>query len=249
MRIKMTFAYDGHNFQGFQKQSSGRSIQSEIEAVLSRLFDQTTLIFASGRTDIGVHALGQVAHFDMEKNFDLERLRFSMNRLLPNDIHINRLEVVSSDFHARTQAHHKTYRYLINMGEANPFFENYRYEIKRKLDVEKIKECLHLFLGEHRFHNFTIKEEDQQDFVRKIYNFDLRTEGDVLTFTITGSGFMRHMIRMMIGVLVAIGLGKETRDYIVNNLTAVRYPVNYKVPGCGLYLVEVNYGGDDNDTL
>ncbi len=248
MRIKMVFAYDGHNFFGFQRQPQGRTIQGEIEAVLSKIFNEQTLIIASGRTDIGVHALAQVAHFDVNKDVeDLGKLRYSLNRLLPKDIHINTLSFVSVDFHARASAISKTYRYILSMAEANPFYENYRHELKLQLDIEKMKEAATSFLGKHFYRNFCTKEEtDLQEYIREIYRFDVKNDQDIVTFEVEGSGFMRHMVRMMVGALVAIGLGKEKVDFISQTLLAPVHPINYKVPGCGLYLVEVHYKEGEN---
>lgn len=248
MRIRLDVSYDGHNFKGFQRQINERTVQQEIESVLSKIFNSEIVITASGRTDAGVHALKQVITFTPNKEVnDLSLLRYSLNRMLPNDIHINTIKEVNDDFHPRFSAYSKTYKYLLNMGEANPFYENYRYEFKRKLDVQKMEEAKNLFIGEHNFHNFTTKEEDTKGFIRNISSITINQEEDVLTIILIGNGFMRYMVRMIVGTLIMIGLGKEDKSFITNKLTDTeRMPVIYKAPPQGLYLVDVKYDGSDN---
>lgn len=248
MRIRLDISYDGHNFKGFQRQVNERTVQQEIECVLSKIFNSEIVITASGRTDAGVHALKQVVTFTPNKEVnDLSLLRYSLNRMLPNDIHINAIKEVNDDFHPRFSAYSKTYKYLLNMGEANPFYENYRYEFKRKLDVQKMKEAKKLFIGEHNFQNFTTKEEDTKGFIRNISSITINQEKEVLTIILIGNGFMRYMVRMIVGTLIMIGLGKEDKSFITNKLTDnERMPVIYKAPPQGLYLVDVKYDGSDN---
>ena len=246
MRIRLDISYDGHNFKGFQRQIKERTVQQEIETVLSRIFNTDIVISASGRTDAGVHALKQVVTFMPNKEVsDLALLRYSLNRMLPNDIHVNAIQFVDDSFHPRLHALLKTYKYILNMGEANPFYENYRYEFKRKLDVNKVLEAKELFVGEHNFKNFTTKEEDNHDYVRTINSIDIKQDEDVLEITLIGNGFMRYMVRMIVGTLIAIGIGKEDKNFIVNKLEDTnRMPVIYKAPPQGLYLVDVKYEGD-----
>lgn len=246
MRIRLDISYDGHNFKGFQRQIKERTVQQEIETVLSRIFNTDIVISASGRTDAGVHALKQVVTFMPNKEVsDLALLRYSLNRMLPNDIHVNAIQFVDDSFHPRLHALLKTYKYILNMGEANPFYENYRYEFKRKLDINKVLEAKELFVGEHNFKNFTTKEEDNHDYVRTINSIDVKQDEDVLEITLIGNGFMRYMVRMIVGTLIAIGIGKEDKSFIVNKLEDTnRMPVIYKAPPQGLYLVDVKYEGD-----
>lgn len=246
MRIRLDISYDGHNFKGFQRQIKERTVQQEIETVLSRIFNTDIVISASGRTDAGVHALKQVVTFMPNKEVsDLALLRYSLNRMLPNDIHVNAIQFADDSFHPRLHALLKTYKYILNMGEANPFYENYRYEFKRKLDVNKVLEAKELFVGEHNFKNFTTKEEDNHDYVRTINSIDVKQDEDVLEITLIGNGFMRYMVRMIVGTLIAIGIGKEDKSFIVNKLEDTnRMPVIYKAPPQGLYLVDVKYEGD-----
>lgn len=242
MRIRLDVSYDGHNFMGFQRQPDLRTVQGEIESVLSTIFNQEIVITASGRTDAGVHALNQVVTFTPTREVELEKLRYSLNCMLSSDIHINAISEVSEDFHPRQSAKSKVYHYLINMGEANPFFENYRYELKRKLDVAKMKEASALFLGTHNFQNFTTKKEDLKNYVRTVYSVDMEVKNNILTIEVIGDGFMRYMVRMMVGTLIMIGLHKEEPNFIKERLEQnERNVVIYKAPASGLYLAKVNY--------
>lgn len=245
-RYKVTLSYDGTNFFGWQRQSGARTVQLEIEKVLSQILNNETTIQSSGRTDAQVHAQGQVFHFDTEKELECEKFRYSLNCLLPNDIHIIEIKNVSLDFHARFGAQAKRYRYLVNVGEASPFYNNYRYEFKRKVDVKKMVEAAKDFIGRHDFRNFTAKEIDDSDFIREVYQLDISQTGDIITFDFSGSGFMRYMVRMMVGTLLAIGLEQEEISFVRERLLALpRQTVRYKAPGQGLYLMSVNYREED----
>lgn len=245
MRYKVSCSYDGTKFFGWQKQSSDRSVQGELETVISTILNQETPIFGSGRTDAGVHARGQVFHFDCDKELDIDGFRYSMNRMLPSDIHILSIRQVSDDFHARFSATYKHYQYVLNIGEADPFMENYRYEVKRKLNISLMRTALRDLPGKHNFQNLTSKEEDQDGFIREIYNAHLQVKGEVITFDFAGQGFMRYMVRMIVGVLIAIGLEKEPVTYLRDLLTKEpREITHYKAPAQGLYLMGVAYLSD-----
>lgn len=249
MRIKCIISYNGANYFGFQTQNKEEmnSIQDEIEKVLSKIFDTHIDIHASGRTDRGVHALGQVIHFDVdEENVDLYRLRYSINCMLPKDIFIKQMEVVNEEFHSRFSAKTKTYRYIINQNERSVILDKLVYNYSRKLDIEKLKEGMKVFIGTHSFHNFCTNNEG--DYVRTITSFTLEEKEGYLIFNITGNGFRRYMVRMIIGTLIEVGLGNLSCDEIKRLLDNDEMNrVRYKAPSEGLYLVEVYYGGECND--
>ena len=235
-------SYDGTHYKGFQKQIDGGTIQDNIEDALSKLLNVKTIIHASGRTDAQVHAYNQTFHFDTIKELDTTKFIHSMNCLLNDDIHIKSLKEVDSDFHARISAKKKHYRYVINMGEKDPFYINYHYQLNKKLDVDKIKEASKLFIGEHNFQDFTSKEEDFSSFIRTIDNIEVNQVDDILIIDFYGNGFMRYMIRMIVGTLLEIGLDKEDYSFIEEHLDKKeRRIISYKAPGNGLYLVEVIY--------
>ena len=242
MRYLAIIEYVGTNYAGWQIQKDEVTIQAEVEKVLSRILNTPTKVYASGRTDAGVHALGQTFHFDTIKKLDLDKFTYSLNSLLPSDMRVINIVEKREDFHARYSVKSKRYDYLINTGEYNPFERDLVYQFQRKLDLNKIKEALDALVGEHCFKNFTSKLEDDSNYVRKIYEASLTTEGDVIRISFVGSGFMRYMMRMIVGCLIEIGLGKmsvmELKIYLVETHRKI---VPYKAPACGLYLLEVTY--------
>ena len=245
MRYFAIVSYRGTCYCGWQKQTVSKlpSIEETIEKVLSRLLSTDIKIYGSGRTDAGVHALGQTFHFDSIKDLDLSRFMHSMNELLPKDIRVLEFKKVADDFHARFNALGKTYIYKIrNAKVSNAFKSDLEYTLGQKLDVEKMVEASKVFIGEHNFQNFTSKEEDEQNFVRNIKDIAINCKDDNIEISLTGNGFMRYMVRMIVGNLIQIGLGKLTKEDIKNALeNKERKPSSHKAPGHGLYLKEVIY--------
>ena len=245
MKILAKVAYKGTNFIGWQVQPKGKSIQGIIEQKLSKILNTPTTIYASGRTDAGVHALGQTFHFEVFKDVDINKLRYSLNCLLPKDIHILSMQYVDDDFHARFSAKSKTYEYRIYLGEESPFNIEYVYTFLRPLDISRIQTALPKFLGQHDFKDFTSKEEDEDNFIRRIdfVDFKFDRNNKIATIKFKGNGFMRYQVRDMVGTLLAIGEGKESIDYITYHLkeNKPREIVPYKAPSEGLYLLEVEY--------
>lgn len=245
MKILAKVAYKGTNYIGWQVQPKGKSVQGVIEQKLSKILNTPTTIYASGRTDSGVHALGQAFHFEVFKEVELDKLKYSLNCLLPKDIHILSLEFVDDDFHARFSAKSKTYEYRLYLGEESPFNTEYVYTFLRPLDLSRIQNGISLFLGTHDFKDFTSKEEDEDNYIRTIesvdYKYDRNTKVGTLRFK--GNGFMRYQVRDMVGTLIAIAEGKESLEYINYHLkeNKQREIVPYKAPSEGLYLVEVEY--------
>ena len=245
MRYLAVVSYRGTGFCGWQKQTISKlpSIEVTIEDVMSRILSSETKIYGSGRTDAGVHALGQTFHFDSNKELDVNKFAHSLNELLPKDIRILSVEKVSDDFHARFNAKSKTYLYKIrNKKVSDPFSSDLEYTLGQKLDVEKMVEASKLFVGEHNFQNFTSKEEDEQKFSRNIWGIDIKSEKDNIEILLKGNGFMRYMVRMIVGNLIQVGLGKMTSSDIKEALESKeRKPSSYKAPAYGLYLKEVEY--------
>ena len=200
-------------------------------------------IYGSGRTDAGVHALGQTFHFDLQKEFDLDRLLYSVNCLLPEDIYILSFKRVDDDFHARYSAKAKIYRYDIHFGHRDVFNNALEATIPQPCNLDEFKEALNIFLGKHNFQNFTSKEEDEAGFVREIYEITYSQNDDKLSITLKGNGFMRYMIRFIIGTALAVSQGKENKDFIKSHLDDItkRNIVSYKAPSEGLFLQDVLY--------
>ena len=245
MRLLCQVSYKGTNYQGWQKQKSAPSVQETIEKVLSQILNTEINIQGSGRTDAGVHAQRQYFHFDVEKDIDLNRLRYSANCLLPKDIFINEIKEVPSDFHARYSAKGKTYTYIMRLDERNPFNYEFETNVPYPVDVKLLIEALKKFEGEHNFMDFTSKEEDEDGFIRKITRVQTTYLEQVKQFVVsfTGNGFMRYMIRNMVGGALAVASGKEKLDYIDRHLNnkGNRGIISYKAPAEGLFLVDVEY--------
>lgn len=242
MRLKAIISYRGTSYYGYQLQTrKGEiSIQQVIQDVLHKIFQKEITIYSSGRTDRGVHALGQVIHFDIDEERDLGKLRWSINSLLPKDIHFNSLEKVDESFHARYSVKSKQYRYLVNKGEHDPLRDDLVYNYRRDFDIEKIKSAMEEFIGEHNFVNFC--SNDDGNFVRNIMSFSLDIKGDIMEFNIIGNGFKRYMVRMIVGTCLEAGLNKISLQEIKDKIeTKDMVRTRFKVPSCGLYLVKVNY--------
>ena len=239
MRYFAVIEYDGTSYGGWQIQPNAASIEEEVEKVLSKLLNTPTKIYGSGRTDAGVHSHGQTFHFDAKEISDLGKFKYSLNSLLPKDMYVKELSI-KENVHARYDAKAKTYVYLINAGEYNPFFKDKMYQLLRKLDISKMKEASKLFIGEHNFMNFTSKDEDQSNFVRTIYSLDIDVDKDIVKLTFVGNGFMRYMVRMIVGSLIEVGLDRLEISKLEESFnTKERKVVSYKAPSCGLYLKDV----------
>ncbi len=242
MKIFAKVAYKGTNYQGWQKQTNVATIQEELEKVLSKILNSETVIYGSGRTDSGVHALGQTFHFEVNKVVELSKLRYSINCLLPKDIHVLELREVSSDFHARFSAKGKHYQYLIHLGENDPFSNEMIYNYLGTFDLEKFQEAIKMFVGKHNFKNFTSKEEDESNFTREIFKIEIEENKNIIKVDLYGEGFMRYMIRYIVGTCIAIAENREDISFIKEKLMSDnREIVHYKAPSQGLYLHEVIY--------
>lgn len=242
MRYLMTFSYDGTNYSGYQIQPNEYSIQEEIEKKLSIINGNNKVkIFSSGRTDKGVHANNAKAHFDLDKEIDLDKFKHSLNSLLNDDIFIKNIKKINDNFHSRFDIKKKEYIYKINLGDYNPCDRNYIYQYNKNLDIEQIKEAIPYLEGTHNFKSFT-KEDEQNNFIRTIYKIDLTLENDILIISFLGNGFLRYMIRNMVGTLINIGENKiNPQDIKEILLSEDRKKAGIKAPACGLYLNNVFY--------
>lgn len=242
-RILGLLSYDGSYFNGFQTQLSKDSVQDEVERVLSKILNKEIRIAASGRTDKGVHAYGQPFILDVDKEVDLFKLQGSVNALLSKHVRLLALYFVSSLFHPRYNAIKKHYRYRIYNGFILPVFDVDKVGfIKDEIDIDKLSKILKLFKGQHNFFNFTSKEEDKDGYVRTIFDIEVKKNDDYIDIDLYGNGFMRYMIRMIVGTALAVALGKEKEDYIINRLdNEDKNKTMYNIDASGLYLMEVYY--------
>lgn len=243
MRYLIRFSYDGTGFSGYQKQPGERTVEGMLENALYNINNHTeTRIFSSGRTDRGVHALGQAAHFDIDVNITLYKLKCALNSLLPEDIHVLSAEIVDKNFHARYNAISKTYIYKINVGEYSPIDRNHVYQYCKDLNFDNMRLAINDFLGEHDFKPFVSEEAIKSSYVRTIYSVDMKKEGDIITISFTGNGFMKYQVRNMVGVLIKIGSGKLTTDSVKNILNGTMDKSKIiTAKSSGLYLKEVVY--------
>lgn len=242
MKCLITFSYDGTNYGGYQKQDNNSSIQEELEKALSKINNNKVSVTSSGRTDAGVHAINAKAHFEMDKELDLDKLKYSLNSLLPDDIYIKNIEEVKENFHARYNVKSKEYIYKINMGEYNPLEKNYVYQYNKGLDINKMKKALKILEGTHNFKSFTVNYGDDYDYVRTIFKTNVTVRNNKIVISIKGNGFMRYMVRNIVGTLIEIGSKKrEVKDIldILNNEDRTKAGVT--APSNGLYLKEVKY--------
>ena len=243
MRYKVTIAYNGRNYAGFQSQINALAIQDVIEGVLEKIFSEKIRIVMSSRTDAGVHAKGQVFHFDSDTSKHVGKLKFSMNSLLPDDIRVLEVKQVPDSFHARYSVKKKTYEYLINIGEYDVFLNGFAFQCFYKLDVDLMKKGAEKFLGVHDFTSFntsSIKEYPNQ--VRDIKEFRITRKKDLLKITVTSSGFLRNMVRIMVGTLIDLGRGKKTLQDIDEMLNKpCKTTRRYNADPNGLYLVKIFY--------
>ncbi len=241
-RIKCIVSYDGSRFYGFQRQVKRRTVQAEIEKVLDIIHKKPVTIHSAGRTDANVHALGQVFHFDTELNILPENWKRAINSILPKDIYIKEVEIVDETFHSRFSARKKEYRYYISLDEYNPIRCQYVCFINRHLDIEKMTRALKCFEGTHDFTSFSSGQHVDKDKVRTIYETKLNINDKELEFIFIGNGFLRYQVRIMMGTIIEIGLGKKDIDvieYLFKHYD--RSKARYTAEAQGLYLCSVEY--------
>lgn len=241
--IKLTIEYDGKDFKGWQKQPNKPNIQGEIERAIYNITKEEVDLIGSGRTDAGVHALGQVANFKTNSNIPIEKLALAINSQLKNSIIIKKAEEVDERFHSRYNAKHKTYRYIINNSPCGTaIYRNLEYCFPIKLDVAKMQEAAKYFEGEHDFKAFKSSGTSAKNSVRTIYNASVKQEGEKIIIELTGNGFLYNMVRIISGTLLDVGLQKIKPEEIKNIIEEKdRKKAGKTLPAHGLYLVEVKY--------
>ena len=241
--IKLTIEYDGKCYNGWQKQPDKLNIQGEIEKAIYNITKEKVELIGSGRTDAGVHALGQVANFKTNSNIPIEKIPLAINSQLKSSIIIKSAEEVDERFHSRYNAKHKTYRYIINNSKTGTaLYRNLQYCFPIKLDVEKMKEASKFFEGEHGFKAFKSSGTSAKNSVRTIYKAVVKEEGENIIIELTGNGFLYNMVRIISGTLLDVGLGKINPSEIPDIINSKdRQRAGKTLPAHGLYLVEVLY--------
>ncbi|MDE7251847.1 MAG: tRNA pseudouridine(38-40) synthase TruA [Acetatifactor sp.] len=242
--IRLLLQYEGSRYQGWQRQqSTDNTIQGKLEVLLSRMCGETITLSGSGRTDAGVHALGQVANFHTECQMPVEEMLAYINRYLPEDIAVVEIAEAPLRFHSRLNAKGKHYEYrVINSAIPDVFRRRYALEMPESLDVEAMRQAAGFLLGEHDFKSFTSAKKGKKSTVRRIDEIAIVKEGNVITFSFRGNGFLHHMIRILMGTLLEVGMGKRAPESMEEILAARdREQAGPLVPAKGLVLVEVYF--------
>ena len=239
MRYLIKFSYDGTKFHGFQRQNDVKNVQKTLEDALSKILDTEIVLKGSGRTDAGVHALGQCAHFDCDGKFTSKEV-YELNKILNNEIVIKNCKKVGNNFHARHSVKKKTYVYKINNGKYRKDYEGYYFQCRYPLDIRKMRKASKLFIGVHDFHNFV--SGFRVDYTTCIYKVNIKKHGDIVLMIFVGAGFYRYMVRHLVGALLDVGRGKVDINVIENML--LNGNLNKKlsiVPADGLYLEKIEF--------
>lgn len=244
MKVKITVSYDGTEFCGWQVQPNGVSVQEELENAVYKLTGEKVRVTGSGRTDAGVHAKGQVAHFSVEKgNIPAERFCYALNNYLPSSIRVVKSELAKEDFDACRSAKRKTYKYHLYLSEIEqPLKERYAVKQEKPLNISLIKDCAKLFIGEHDFKGFCASGSSVKTTIRTIYDLTVDFNGEDLIFSVTGNGFLYNMVRIMVGTLIAVGEGKIGEGDVEKMLTQGERVQGVKtLQAKGLCLEKVEY--------
>ena len=242
--IKLVIEYDGKEFNGWQKQPTKLNIQGEIERAIKQITGEEVDLTASGRTDAGVHALGQVANFKTNSNIPIEKIPIALNSNLKKSIVIKSAEEVEERFHSRLNCKRKTYRYIINNSKyGTAIYRNLETHIPMKLDIQKMQEAVKYFEGEHDFKAFKASGTSSKSSVRTIYKAEvMETGNERIYIELTGNGFLYNMVRIISGTLVEVGLGKIEPNEIKTIIDSQkRENAGKTLPPQGLYLIKVEY--------
>ena len=242
--IKIVIEYDGKNYAGWQNQPNKTSIQSEIERAIKEVTGEDIDVTASGRTDAGVHALGQVANFHTDTKIDINKIPYALNAKLPRSIVVKNAEDVDDRFHARYNCKGKTYRYIINNNEFPSALNRFReFHISQKLDIDEMKKALEFFKGMHDFKGFKSSGgSEKKTTVRTITKAKLKEKNRIIEVELSGDGFLYNMVRIIVGTIVDVGLGKIKADDIPDIIESKdRTRAGKTLPPQGLYLAEVKY--------
>lgn len=241
---KMTICYDGSRYFGWEHQpNTDMTIQGKLETVLNRLTGKEVKLIGAGRTDAGVHARGMTANVWLDPVADEEEMRRTINQYLPEDICITDFRQASDRFHSRYNAVGKTYRYSCYVGDAKPVFDRkYVYTPEVVPDIERMRQAAEYLMGRHDFASFCGNPKMKKSTVRIVDRIDIRRQGDYLTLTYHGTGFLQYMVRILTGTLLEVGLGKRDPESIPDLIEAKdRRLAGFTAPAKGLCLMEVDY--------
>ena len=249
MNYKLLLQYDGTDFHGWQVQEDLRTVQGELTSALSLLEGRSVSVHGSGRTDAGVHAEGQVASVEIQREISTEKLRAAINANIGRDVRVLTVDTAADDFHARYSALEKTYVYRIVTGPViSPFWSRFAHHDARRLDLDNMKQGAELFLGEHEWTAFSAAQSDVEDRVRTVTRLEIlpcadeRLRGTLIEIRASADGFLRYMVRAIAGTLLALGRGELDRDAIGEALESGNRPLAaVTAPAHGLTLLSVRY--------
>jgi tRNA pseudouridine38-40 synthase len=242
--IKLVIEYDGAQYYGWQRQNGHRSIQQTLEEKIKLITQEEVSVIGSGRTDTGVHAINQVAHFKMASELSDANLLHALNCVLPNDIVIKKLEEVDPSFHARFDVKSKKYTYQIWNGQSSTAIKrNYCWYIRKELDLDEIRRAAQYLVGTHDFSAFCGAGSKVKDYIRTIRDVLIeRDDQGMVIITVSADGFLRHMVRNIVGTLIDVGKGKTSPEEFNKILDSRdRKQAGMTAPAHGLFLAEVNY--------
>lgn len=244
-KILLTIQYNGKNFAGWQTQPKKRTVQGVLEDAISNLLQEKISLFASGRTDSGVHAIAQTAHFETNSNIPAEKLHFAINSKLPSDVAVVSAKEVASDSHARFDVKKKTYMYKLYASDVNlPLYDGFALRVHPKVldKIEEMKKAGESFIGTHDFSGFCSANTEVKDFVRTIYDLKITQTGPEINIFITGNGFLYNMVRIIVGTLLDVAEGKIHASQIPNIIASRNRTLAGKtVKPDGLYLWGIRY--------
>lgn len=243
----MLIEYDGTKYEGWQSQKSGKTIEDVITGKLEMLTGEKIKLKGQGRTDAGVHALGQTANFVMESEWKLDQFHHNLNKVLPDDIYVKKIEETASDFSARFDAKSRTYEYRILSGDQrDPFLIQYSWYVSYRLDIKRMNDAARYLVGTHDFSSFRATLCSAKNPIRKLEKIEITKNGDMISILFKANAFLHHMVRNIVGLLVEIGYGrfepvyaKEVLDY--KDITKKSFKIWRKAPARGLFLIRVAY--------
>jgi tRNA pseudouridine38-40 synthase len=249
MNFKLTIQYDGTDFHGWQMQGEQRTVQGELTRALSLIDGNPVVVHGSGRTDAGVHAEGQVANVQLQKQITVEKLRAAINGNVGKDVRVLEVQTVDDEFHARYSALEKTYIYRVMNGPVmSPFWLRYAHHDARAFDVERMSRCAELFMGTHDWTAFSSAQSDSETRERTITRFTVTNRWDgrgccsLIEMIVSADGFLRYMVRSIAGSLMAVGRGELTKDNVARLIDeGDRSLAAATAPACGLTLLSVRY--------
>ena len=244
MNYKLTIAYDGSRYDGWQRQgNTPNTIQGKIEAILSRLENSPVEIHGAGRTDAGVHAEAQVASVRLNCGLNPQEIKSYVNQYLPDDIAVTAAEEAPERFHARLSAKGKVYRYSLRLGESPDVFRRkYQYRVEETLDIEAMKKAAEMLCGSHDFRSFCSLKRYKKSTLRRVDSIEFVSSGDNLDIIFRGEGFLYNMVRIITGTLIEVGLGQRRAEEMDSVFAALdRSAAGKTAPAQGLCLVKVEY--------